>query len=195
MKAYILFALGLLASAEAKKHHSGHHSHKHAHHIKMHELQQEIEDLRADFLALDADRAALPYGQPRDKDKKVVPGSPALPSPQPFIRGEKQWWDNSDNIINWQDRQWTVANDRIPYYSTLAQEDDEPMTDFEKDTDMSILYEKDDYISHTQPEKVINLAERVPIALRLLQLNQDDDPKGLEKMMMEDPNIPLNLRF
>ena len=69
------------------------------------------------------------------------------------------------------------------------------MTDFEKDTDMSILYEKDDYISHTQPEKVINLAERVPIALRLLQLNQDDDPKGLEKMMMEDPNIPLNLRF
>lgn len=28
---------------------------------------------------------------------------PAYPSPQPFVRGEKQWMDNSMNINDWSD--------------------------------------------------------------------------------------------
>ena len=28
-------------------------------------------------------------------------GGPAKPSPQPFVRGEKQWMDNAQNINNW----------------------------------------------------------------------------------------------
>ena len=46
---------------------------------------------------------------------------PTLPSPQPFVRGEKQWTTNANNINNWGDAQETVANTRIPYASTLAQ--------------------------------------------------------------------------
>lgn len=29
------------------------------------------------------------------------PKGPANPSPQPFVRGEKQWMDNAQNINNW----------------------------------------------------------------------------------------------
>ena len=46
------------------------------------------------------------------------PGAPALPSPQPFVRGEKQWMSNAQNIGDWGDVQETVANTRIPYFST-----------------------------------------------------------------------------
>lgn len=42
-------------------------------------------------------------------------GGPALPNPQPFVRGEKQWMDNAQNIGDWGDAQMTVANTRIPY--------------------------------------------------------------------------------
>ena len=80
-----------------------------------------------------------------------VPGAPAWPSPQPFTRGEKQWMSNAQNIGNWGDMQETVANTRIPYASTLVQTHDhsvdmdheEGESPFERDTDMSILYEKD----------------------------------------------------
>lgn len=48
------------------------------------------------------------------------PGAPALPNPQPFVRGEKQWMDNAQNIGDWGDNQMTIANTRIPYASTLA---------------------------------------------------------------------------
>jgi hypothetical protein len=41
------------------------------------------------------------YGLSVDKKGKVIPGSPAAPSPQPFVRGEKQWMDNAQNIGNW----------------------------------------------------------------------------------------------
>ena len=59
------------------------------------------------------------YGNAVDKKGKPIPGAPAMPSPQPFIRGEKQWMDNGQNINDWGDKQMTVANERIPYWSTL----------------------------------------------------------------------------
>ena len=31
------------------------------------------------------------------------PMGPAFPSPQPFVRGEKQWMDNAQNINDWGD--------------------------------------------------------------------------------------------
>jgi len=54
---------------------------------------------------------------------------------------------------------------------------------------MSILYEKDEPV--TAPEKV---GPNVPSSLQFIQ-TKDDDPKKMEGMMMEDPNIPLNLRL
>jgi hypothetical protein len=119
---------------------------------------------------------------------------PALPSPQPFVRGEKQWMDNAQNIGDWGENQMTVANSRIPYQSTFMQtRDEEATSDYEKDVDMSILYEKDDKTNF--PEKVIALNQQVPISAELIQVKQDDDPKKMEGMLMEDPNIPLNLRL
>ena len=35
------------------------------------------------------------YGLSVNKDGKGLPGAPAMPSPQPFVRGEKQWMDNA----------------------------------------------------------------------------------------------------
>ena len=55
---------------------------------------------------------------------------------------------------------------------------------------MSILYEKE--VKNTEAEKVSTL-NSVPMDAKLLQ--QDDDPTKMEGMMMEDPNIPLNLRL
>ena len=110
---------------------------------------------------------AVPFGLPADKDKKPIPGAPANPSPQPFVRGEKQWMDNADNISNWGEKQMETANDRIPYYSTVQISDDEKPSEYEKDVDMSILYEEE---PAGYPEKITNLAEKVPIATRLLQL-------------------------
>ena len=57
----------------------------------------------------------------------AVPGAPAAPSPQPFVRGEKQWMDNAQNIGDWGDDQMTVANTRIPYASTLQTETEGPI--------------------------------------------------------------------
>ena len=51
-------------------------------------------------------------------------GGPANPSPQPFVRGEKQWMDNGNNINAWGDHQVEVANTRIPYASTLQLDSD-----------------------------------------------------------------------
>jgi len=192
MKATILFALGVLA-AGAKKHHAKHHHAKH-HHAKVHhdkQLQKEIAGLRQSFLNLDA-MGPAPYGLPMDKDGKTIPGSPAYPTPQPFVRGEKQWMDNSQNIGDWGDQQMTVANERIPYWSTV-QLKDSAETDYEKDTDMSVLYEEDHAPSF--PEKVVTLAEQVPLSLRLVQLKQDDDPDKMEGFAMADLEVPQNFRL
>lgn len=128
-------------------------------------------------------------------------GGPALPNPQPFIRGEKQWMDNAQNIEDWGIHQMTVANTRIPYMSTLVQTDDDTAPEQKKveapkeapksdEPDMSILYEKEP--KQNTPEKVMTL-NTVPINAELVQ--QDDDPGKIEGFLMEDPNIPLNLRL
>ena len=55
------------------------------------------------------------YGLAPGADKKPTPGGPAQPSPQPFVRGEKQWMDNAQNIGDWGENQMEIANARIPY--------------------------------------------------------------------------------
>jgi len=46
---------------------------------------------------------------------------PAMPSPQPKVRGEKQWQTWAQNLEDWGKTQEEVANTRIPYASTLVQ--------------------------------------------------------------------------
>ena len=93
------------------------------------------------------------------------PKGPAQPSPQPFVRGEKQWMDNAQNIGNWGENQMEIANARIPYWSTLVQTNSKDFTDdYEKDVDMNILYEKD--VQTTTPEKVAEYQE-VPLSQHL----------------------------
>lgn len=62
--------------------------------------------------------------------------------------------DNAQNIGDWGENQMTIANTRIPYASTLIQtkDDDEEITEYEKDTDMNILYEKQ--VKDESPEKM-----------------------------------------
>ena len=38
---------------------------------------------------VEADAAPNKYGLAVDEKKKPIPGAPAMPSPQPFVRGEK----------------------------------------------------------------------------------------------------------
>lgn len=117
---------------------------------------------------------------------------PAQPSPQPFVRGEKQWMDNAQNIGNWGENQMEIANARIPYWSTFVQTTSKDFSDdYEKDVDMNILYDKD--MPPAYPEKISS--STVPLSQHLVQLKQDDDSSKIESMMMEDPNIPLNLRL
>jgi len=54
-------------------------------------------------LQLDAD---LKTDAPATPNKYGLAGfrGPAQPSPQPFVRGEKQWMDNAQNINDWQDK-------------------------------------------------------------------------------------------
>ena len=70
---------------------------------------------------------------------------PAYPSPQPFVRGEKQWMTNAQNIGDWGDQQMTVANTRIPYASTLLQLNDDVLHEdiMDDDVNLDILYEKE----------------------------------------------------
>jgi len=59
---------------------------------------------------------------------------------------------------------------------------------------MSMLYEKLPEGKAPYPEKMTSLAEEVPLSQNLVQ-TKDDDPSKMEGMLMEDPNIPLNLRL
>ena len=73
--------------------------------------------------------------------------------------------DNAQNIGNWGENQMEIANARIPYWSTLVQTGSKDFTDdYEKDTDMNILYEKD--VPVTTPEKVME-PNAVPISTHL----------------------------
>merc|ERR1711937_669979 len=73
-----------------------------------------------------------PYGLALTDKGKYIHGAPALPNPQPFVRGEKQWVDNAQNIEDWGIHQVEVANTRIPYMSTLVQTKDDEETEYEK---------------------------------------------------------------
>lgn len=104
------------------------------------------------------------------------------------MRGEKQWQTWAQNLEDWGIQQENVANTRIPYASTLVQtkkaEDDD-----ENDPEQAILYEKE--------EKAVageKMGAIVPLNQEFLGL-RDDDPKKMESMIMEDVDIPLNLRL
>jgi len=161
------------------------------------ENQMEIANARIPYwstLQLDSDVQieGAPPGPTPNLYGLSGPMGPAHPSPQPFVRGEKQWMDNAQNIGDWGDNQMMIANTRIPYWSTLVQTDSKDFDqDYEKEVDMNILYEKD--VHETNPEKVSY--ENIPISEHLVQVRQDDDPSKMEGMLMEDTNIPLNLRL
>lgn len=120
----VLIALGLVSATNA-----AHHKHKHHHKAQLTNqvLQQEIDELKDQYQALAQDYEQLfniakkqalvqsmgPYGNAGPGGK-----GPTYPSPQPFVRGEKQWMDNAQNIGDWGAQQETVANTRIPYQST-----------------------------------------------------------------------------
>lgn len=67
-----------------------------------------------------------PYGLAlTNKDKKTSVSAPALPSPPPFVRGEKQWMENLYNINTWGDNMTLTANTRLPYNSSFVQIDEQ----------------------------------------------------------------------
>ena len=155
------------------------------------------------------------YGLAGDKDGNPIPGAPAMPSPQPFVRGEKQWMDNGQNINDWGTHQMEVANDRIPYWSTLVQTEDaapnlyglavgkdkkpvfggpanpspQPFVRGEKQ-----WMENAANINVWSDEHTESANTRIPYNSTFVQM-RDDDPSKMEGMLMEDTNIPLNLRF
>ena len=125
MNKYIaLCALGVIAT-DARKHHK---KQQHAQKLSNQVLQQEIEELKEEYSMLEHKFEVL--SQTVKKQQSLVqspyglagPGGPAYPSPQPFVRGEKQWMDNAQNINDWGDKQVNAANTRIPYQSTVQLE-------------------------------------------------------------------------
>ena len=130
MKTIVLLALGLVGS-DARKHKKHHQA------LNKQVLQAEIEQLREAYNNLeeryeelehfaDANRMGHSLVQAQGPAPYGVAGAmgkgPAYPSPQPFVRGEKQWMDNGQNINDWGDHQVDVANSRIPYFSTVQTE-------------------------------------------------------------------------
>lgn len=67
-----------------------------------------------------------PNGLAKTVKGKPIPGAPSLPAPQPFVRGEKQWMDNAQNIGDWGEEGMISANTRIPYMSTAQVEGPAP---------------------------------------------------------------------
>ena len=125
MKNFIaLVALGVV-SVDGRKHHRKN-KQLQAEQLSNKMLQQEIEQLRDNYNNLEKKFQSLTQ---QVKKQSLVqgpapfglggPGGPANPSPQPFVRGEKQWMDNGQNINDWGTHQMEVANARIPYASTL----------------------------------------------------------------------------
>ena len=156
------------------------------------------------------------YGLAGDKDGNPIPGAPAMPSPQPFVRGEKQWMDNGQNINDWGTHQMEVANARIPYWSTLVQTDEEAAPNLYglavgKDkkpvfggpanpSPQPFVRGEKQWIENAaninvwSDEHTESANTRIPYNSTFVQM-RDDDPSKMEGMLMEDTNIPLNLRF
>lgn len=120
---------------------------------------------------------AVKYGLAADEKGKAIKGAPANPSPQPFVRGEKQWMDNGQNIMDWEDNQVKVANTRLPYASTFAQLSDS------------------DEVKSDDIEKIFVL-NTVPLTAEFVQLTPNDsDPAKMESMVLEELDIPMNMRL
>ena len=92
-----MLALGLVATASASHHKHRHHQ-RHAKKISKHQLQQEIEELREAYNNLAADYETLEKQTHHVQQSLAqgpavyglaMPKGPALPNPQPFVRGEK----------------------------------------------------------------------------------------------------------
>ena len=96
--------------------------------MEIQQLKEQYNNLEADYENLSKythkvqqSLAQSPFGTAGPAGK-----GPAYPSPQPFVRGEKQWMDNAQNIGDWGDHQMVVANTRIPYQSTAQVEGPAP---------------------------------------------------------------------
>ena len=64
----------------------------------------------------------------------------------------------------------TKANTRLPYFSTVQMSDDEFDREYEAGVNMNILYEDESKLNNSELEKVVNVGDEVPIALRFVQL-------------------------
>ena len=141
------------------------------------------------------ERGPAPYGIAWDYSG---PG-PAYPSPQPFLRGEKQWMDNSQNINDWSDYHTWKAQNRIPYWSTFLQTNDDVLhEDINDDTiNLDILYEKEPPKPQNEIEKYVQPG-KVPLDFHFLQTGeqhkiaqkQGDDPKKIESISFD--TVPLS---
>ena len=100
---------------------------------------------------------------------------PAYPSPMPFLRGEKQWMDNAQNINDWSDWHTMRAENRIPYWSTFVQTHDDVLhEDINDDTiNLDILYEKEAPKNPNDLEKVTQ-PNNLPLDFHFLQTDQQN---------------------
>ena len=83
-----------------------------------------------------------------------------------------------------------IANARIPYNSTFVQTMDDEEPEFDQVFE-DVQFDKD--AKSDVPEKM-SMPASIPLSTHLIQ-TRDDDPSKMEGMLMEDPNIPLNLRL
>ena len=100
---------------------------------------------------------------------------PAYPSPQPFIRGEKQWMDNSNSINAWSDYHTLKAQTRIPYASTFMQTNDDVLhEDINDDTiNLDILYEKEAPRKPNELEK-FDVPGKVPLDFHFVETREEN---------------------
>jgi len=156
--------------------------------------EQEKESRPKDSKNLMVEEKWAPFGLAWDG---TGPG-PAYPSPQPFVRGEKQWMDNSQNINDWSDYHTDRAQNRIPYWSTFMQMNDDVLHEDINDEsiNLDILYEKDPPKKASDMEKY-DTPGKVPLDFHFIQtgeqhklnVKQDDDPKNIESMSFD--KVPL----
>jgi len=133
-------------------------------------------------------------------------------------RGEKQWQQWAQDFVDWEDGQTHAANTRLPYASTLLQTgdyvDDEAGAAHVDDILSGITVEETVsgtekveptlgnvelvHIADDEGNELVKIEDSnsVPIGFHFVQTNaNDDDPSKMESLMMEDPGIPLNMRF
>lgn len=107
--------------------------------------------------------------------------------------------DNSQNINDWSDYHTMRAQNRIPYWSTFMQMNDDVLhEDINDETiNLDILYEKEPPKQPSDMEKY-DTPGKVPLDFHFVQTGeqhrskakQDDDPSKIESMSFE--HISLN---